>query len=177
MVYRQPIEYSGVESSTIANKVHHDPALWLVRCFDGKLPPTFQIPLNFGQVCCRVLSAECSSTVDKDEDGENPRWRLVGVLLPPFLHGLCMCVDRPRIAEGMLPPLVSGFAIVFHIMRFGSSRVVRALPTKSFNVYYLFFLFRCYRCAFRRYSHVASTRTPARRQLHQEQKRFCVRPS
>lgn len=65
-----------------------------------------------------MLSAEGSSTVDKDEDGENPRWRLVGVLLPPFLHGLCMCVDRPRIAEGMLPPLVSGIGFV--VVRRGS---------------------------------------------------------
>ncbi|CAM9591597.1 unnamed protein product, partial [Scytosiphon promiscuus] len=58
------------------------------------------------QVCCRVLSAECSSTALESENYESPLWKLVGVLLPPFLHGLCMCVDRPRIAYGMLPPLV-----------------------------------------------------------------------
>lgn len=65
------------------------------------------ILLNSAQVCCRVLSAESCTTDAKDGDSENPWWQLVGVLLPPFLHGLCMCVDRSRVAEGLLPPLVS----------------------------------------------------------------------
>lgn len=65
---------------------------------------------NWLQVCCRVLR-EFSSSIDRDstEDDETPSWQLVGVLLPPFLHGLCMCTNRPRIAEGLLPPLVSTF--------------------------------------------------------------------
>lgn len=66
------------------------------------------ISSNSAQVCCRVLSAESLSTDAEAEDSENPWWQLVGVLLPPFLHGLCMCVDRSRVAEGLLPPLVSG---------------------------------------------------------------------
>lgn len=139
-------------------------------------------PAQFGQVCCRVLSAGCSSTLDKDEDGENPRWRLVGVLLPPFLHGLCMCVDRPRIAEGMLPPLVSVFffscfscVAVVHRQSSGSPSAVHGLDCSCCRFFYVFY--RCTRCAFRRYSHVVSPTTPARRQQRQAQKKFCVRPS
>lgn len=58
------------------------------------------------QVCCRVLSLQTSNERDAEDDG-SPWWHLIGVLLPPFLHGLCMCSNRSRIAEGMLPSLVS----------------------------------------------------------------------
>lgn len=61
----------------------------------------------FLQVCCRVLSAQAPSSNGEAEGEGSPWWQLVGVLLPPFLHGLCLCADRPRVAEGMLPPLVS----------------------------------------------------------------------
>lgn len=66
------------------------------------------------QVCCRVLTGECSPC-DEAEDSDSPWWQLVGVLLPPFLHGVCMCVDRPCVAEGLLPPLVSEFALLCRI--------------------------------------------------------------
>lgn len=60
-----------------------------------------------GQVCCRVLNARPPSVEDVIEDDGSPSWHLLGVLLPPFLHGLCLCSDRPRVAEGVLPSLVS----------------------------------------------------------------------
>lgn len=59
-----------------------------------------------------MLSAECPWTDNEAENDESPWWKLVGVLLAPFLHGLCMCVDRPRVAEGMLPSLVSAGALL-----------------------------------------------------------------
>ena len=47
---------------------------------------------------------------DHDDDDDDPWWQLVGVLLPPFLHGLCLCADVPRVAEGILPSLASALA-------------------------------------------------------------------
>ncbi|CAM9107710.1 unnamed protein product, partial [Ectocarpus fasciculatus] len=80
------------------------------------------------QVCCRVLSAECPSTDTEAENDESPWWKLVGVLLPPFLHGLCMCVDRPRVAEGMLPSLVRLSEVLSHRI----SRIPREAAAASY---------------------------------------------
>lgn len=140
--------------------------------------------INFAQVCCRVLSAECSAPGNKADDGENPWWQLVGVLLPPFLHGLCMCVDRPRVAEGMLPPLVSGgFCVGFLLSYVDILLYIAAkcgvlwcnswfLPTAV-----LFWFWPLARCACRRFSLVASTEYLARRQLRQTRRKLCGRHS
>lgn len=50
-----------------------------------------------------------ASTDRNSQDDGDPWWQLVGVLLPPFLHGLCLCADLPGVADGMLPSLASTF--------------------------------------------------------------------
>lgn len=157
------------------------------------------------QMCCRVLSAECSSTDENSEDDESPWWQLVGLLLPPFLHGLCMCVDRPKIAEGMLPPLVSILAVVPH-SRYWRSDAVRntvcdawSYPQCTLRLYrrrpqsncraclppsgaltILFLLTRstCYsRCACLRCCLAVSAGTAWRRLLHRWRRKSCGKHS
>ncbi|CAM9104396.1 unnamed protein product [Discosporangium mesarthrocarpum] len=53
------------------------------------------------KVCCSVLPLYSDGV-----GGSVHTSNLIGVLLPPFLHGLFLCANRPRVAEAILPAVV-----------------------------------------------------------------------